>query len=112
MASMRNRAAKAQLQSPGFTAPFPPAAGPGPGDAERAEEDRWPGGNPPAIKARDIVESPRRPQCKALMTLSSSDLACPEKRLLVCCARTRAEPRMAQEIRQLAAGPLDWDFLL
>jgi hypothetical protein len=46
------------------------------------------------------------------MTLSSSDLGCPEKRLLVCCARTRNEPRIAQEIRELAAGPLDWDFLL
>jgi hypothetical protein len=46
------------------------------------------------------------------MTLSSSDLGCPEKRLLVCCARTTAEPRIAQEIRVLAARPLDWDFLL
>jgi hypothetical protein len=46
------------------------------------------------------------------MTLSSSDLGCPEKRLLVCCARTRIEPRMAQEIRDLAAASLDWDFLL
>ncbi len=45
------------------------------------------------------------------MTLSSSDLVCPEKRLLVCCARTRTEPRIAKEIRELAAGPLDWDFL-
>ena len=46
------------------------------------------------------------------MTLSSSDLGCPEKRLLVRCARTRLEPRTAQEIRELAAGSLDWDFLL
>jgi hypothetical protein len=46
------------------------------------------------------------------MTLSSSDLGCPEKRLLVGCARTRIEPRIAQEIRELAAAPLDWDFLL
>ncbi|MDR3720435.1 MAG: nucleotidyltransferase family protein [Candidatus Acidoferrales bacterium] len=46
------------------------------------------------------------------MTLSSSDLVCPEKRLLVCCARTRIEPHIAKEIRDLAAGALDWDFLL
>jgi hypothetical protein len=46
------------------------------------------------------------------MTLSSSDLVCPEKRLLVCCARTRIEPRIAREIRELSARPLDWDFLI
>jgi hypothetical protein len=46
------------------------------------------------------------------MTLSSSDLGCPEKRLLVRCARTRLEPRITEEIRELAAGSLDWDFLL
>jgi hypothetical protein len=46
------------------------------------------------------------------MTLSSSDLVCPERRLLICCARTRIEPRIAQEIRKLAAAPPDWDFLI
>ncbi len=46
------------------------------------------------------------------MTLSSSDLACPEKRLLLCCARTRVEPALATEIRKLAGTPLDWDFLV
>lgn len=46
------------------------------------------------------------------MTLSTSYLGCPEKRLLVCCARTRLEPPSGEEIRRLAATPLDWDFLL
>jgi hypothetical protein len=46
------------------------------------------------------------------MTPSSSDVGCTEKRLLVCCARTRLEPRMAQEIRELVAASVDWDFLL
>jgi hypothetical protein len=47
-----------------------------------------------------------------MTTLSSSDTACPEKRLLVCCARTRIGPAIAEEIRALAAGALDWDYLL
>jgi hypothetical protein len=46
------------------------------------------------------------------MTHSSSDLVCPEKQLLICCARTRVEPRIAQQIRTLSAAPLDWDFLV
>jgi putative nucleotidyltransferase-like protein len=46
------------------------------------------------------------------MTLSSSDIIYPERRLLVCCARTALEPQVAQEIRELAAVNLDWDFLL
>jgi Uncharacterised nucleotidyltransferase len=37
---------------------------------------------------------------------------CPEKQLLLCCARTRAVPAITEQIRDLAAGPLDWDFLL
>jgi hypothetical protein len=41
----------------------------------------------------------------------ASHVACPEKRLLVCCARTRMPPAVAEEIRALAAGPLDWDFV-
>lgn len=45
------------------------------------------------------------------MTLPSSETVCPEKRLLVCCARTKMQPAIAEEIRSLAAGPLDWDFL-
>jgi Uncharacterised nucleotidyltransferase len=46
------------------------------------------------------------------MTLSSSYLACPEKRLLVGCARTRLGPEIAQEVRKLATAPLNWDFLI
>ncbi|HXJ18265.1 MAG TPA: nucleotidyltransferase family protein [Candidatus Polarisedimenticolia bacterium] len=46
------------------------------------------------------------------MPSSPSQTLCPEKRLLVCCARTNAEPAIAEEIRKLAAGPLDWDCLL
>jgi len=46
------------------------------------------------------------------MALLSSESTCPEKRLLVCCARTRIEPAIAEEIRRLAADPLDWDYLL
>ncbi len=46
------------------------------------------------------------------MTLSSSNLGSREKRLLVSCARTRMEPRIAKEIRELAAASLDWDFIL
>jgi hypothetical protein len=37
---------------------------------------------------------------------------CPEKRLLLCCARTRLSPGGAELIRKLAAEPLDWNYLL
>jgi hypothetical protein len=37
---------------------------------------------------------------------------CPEKQLLVSCARTRIVPEIAERIREIAAGPLDWDFVL
>jgi Uncharacterised nucleotidyltransferase len=37
---------------------------------------------------------------------------CPEKQLLVSCARTRMVPEIAERIREIAAGPLDWDFVL
>jgi Uncharacterised nucleotidyltransferase len=46
------------------------------------------------------------------MTHSTGDLGCPEKRLLVCCARTRAEPQSTEEIREITSAALDWDFLL
>jgi Uncharacterised nucleotidyltransferase len=46
------------------------------------------------------------------MTLSTGDLGCPEKRLLVSCARTRTGPQTAEEIRKIATAALDWDFLL
>jgi Uncharacterised nucleotidyltransferase len=36
----------------------------------------------------------------------------PEKRLLLCCARTQLPPLIAEEIRALAAQSLDWDCLL
>ncbi|HEY0704328.1 MAG TPA: nucleotidyltransferase family protein [Candidatus Acidoferrales bacterium] len=35
-----------------------------------------------------------------------------EKKLLICCARTRVAPDTAEKIRELAAEPLDWDYLL
>lgn len=35
-----------------------------------------------------------------------------EKQLLVCCSRARVTPSVAEEIRRLLAGPLDWYFLL
>ena len=37
---------------------------------------------------------------------------CPEKQLLVSCARTRMVPEIAERLREIAAGPLDWDFVL
>jgi Uncharacterised nucleotidyltransferase len=45
------------------------------------------------------------------MISSVSESVCPEKRLLVRCARTQLPPGFGQEIRELAALPLDWDFL-
>lgn len=38
--------------------------------------------------------------------------AVPEKRLLIACARTRMLPVCASLVREIAAGPIDWDFLL
>jgi len=35
-----------------------------------------------------------------------------EKRLLICCARTRVSPTVAQRIRDLASQPLDWTHVL
>ena len=46
------------------------------------------------------------------MVPASDELPSPEKRLLVCCARTTAEARVREEIRRLVRSPLDWDFLL
>jgi hypothetical protein len=37
---------------------------------------------------------------------------CPEKQLLVSCARTRIVPQIAERIREIVAEPLDWDFVL
>jgi hypothetical protein len=36
----------------------------------------------------------------------------PETRLLICCARTRLSPEITDEIRSLAAGPLNWDAVI
>jgi Uncharacterised nucleotidyltransferase len=38
--------------------------------------------------------------------------ACLEKQLLVRCARTRVTAAEVQRIREIAAQPLDWDYLL
>jgi hypothetical protein len=46
------------------------------------------------------------------MTFSSSQLASPEKRLLVACARTIVEPPVVEEIRELCAAATDWEFLV
>jgi hypothetical protein len=45
------------------------------------------------------------------MAPSSTSTVCPEKRLLVCCARSEMPPAIAEEIRLIAAGPLDWKYL-
>jgi hypothetical protein len=37
---------------------------------------------------------------------------CPEKQLLLCCARTRVQPGVAEQIHKLVAQPLDWPYLL
>jgi Uncharacterised nucleotidyltransferase len=41
-----------------------------------------------------------------------SQSACVEKELLVLCARTRVPAPLAGRIRQIAAQPLDWDYVL
>ena len=46
------------------------------------------------------------------MTLANESLQCPEKQLLVCCARTQITPEIAAGIRKILAGQLDWDYLL
>lgn len=43
---------------------------------------------------------------------SSSVTFTHEWRLLVCCARVDLPPALAEEIRGLAAAPLDWDLIL
>src|SRR6201997_4087078 len=37
---------------------------------------------------------------------------CLEKQLLVSCARTHIAQEVAERIREIATGPLDWDFVL
>jgi hypothetical protein len=45
------------------------------------------------------------------MTISPSDSICPEKELLLCCARVRMQPEIAERIRKLVSGPVDWDYV-
>jgi hypothetical protein len=47
-----------------------------------------------------------------MMTPANVNLPCPEKQLLVCCARTKITPEIATVIRKILAGSLDWDYLL
>jgi Uncharacterised nucleotidyltransferase len=47
-----------------------------------------------------------------MMTPANENPSCPEKQLLVCCARTRITPDIANAIRKILAGPVDWDYLL
>ena len=37
---------------------------------------------------------------------------CPERKLLLCCARTRLQPGAAEQIQELVAQPLNWAYLL
>lgn len=46
------------------------------------------------------------------MLLEGTDAVCAEKQLLVCCARTRIIPAIADRIREITGGSLDWDFVL
>jgi len=45
------------------------------------------------------------------MSPSIAATACPEKQLLICCARLAAQADVAEKIRNLVRGPLDWDYL-
>jgi len=47
-----------------------------------------------------------------MMTPANENLPCPEKQLLVCCARAQITPEIATTIRKILAGPVDWDYLL
>jgi Uncharacterised nucleotidyltransferase len=47
-----------------------------------------------------------------MMTPPNENAPCPEKQLLVCCARTEITPEGAEKIREIVAGPLDWDYVL
>jgi hypothetical protein len=46
------------------------------------------------------------------MASSLIDTLTPEKQLLICCARTRVRPEVAEKIRALAATGLNWGALL
>jgi hypothetical protein len=47
-----------------------------------------------------------------MMTPLNESAPSPEKQLLVCCARTELTPAGATTIREILAGPLDWDYVL
>jgi hypothetical protein len=47
-----------------------------------------------------------------MVRLEGTGGVCAEKQLLVSCARTRMAPEIAEQILKIAAGPLDWDFVL
>ncbi len=46
------------------------------------------------------------------MDPSIAETGCPEKRLLICCARVNATLDVADKIRELTSGPLDWDYIV
>lgn len=46
------------------------------------------------------------------MKAKTQSSPCVEKQLLACCARTRLTPAATQRIREIAAAPLDWEYLL
>jgi hypothetical protein len=46
------------------------------------------------------------------MTSAPAILVSLEKQLLVCCARTRVSPAIAQRIGKITSEPLDWDYVL
>ena len=46
------------------------------------------------------------------MTFASANAVSREKQLLVCCARTRVSPAIAERIREIASESLDWNYLL
>ncbi len=47
-----------------------------------------------------------------MMTPANEDFPCPEKQLLVCCARTHITPEGENAVREILSGLLDWDYLL
>jgi hypothetical protein len=47
-----------------------------------------------------------------MVRLEATGAVCAEKQLLVSCARTRMVPEIAERIREITAGPLDWEFVL
>lgn len=47
-----------------------------------------------------------------MVRLEGTEGVCAEKQLLVSCARTRMVPEIAEQIREITAKPLDWEFVL